>query len=94
MRPVLAPFLSMMVLMPIVLPWIAEEISADESSVIALIPSRTPLDRSSGVVRTFRNLIAPVPGSNSMRSVKVPPMSTPRRRPAPVMGRTLPEPLY
>ncbi len=83
--PVFAPFLSMSVLIPIVLPWIAEEMPSVFTPVeeaICSIPSRTPRARSSGVVRTFMKPLAPVLGSKSIRSVKVPPMSTPSSRSA------------
>ena len=84
-RPVGAPFISIIVLSAVVVPWTRMSISAQTSesgrsnrSASCWRPFMTPTDWSSGVVGVLSSTTSPS-GVTQMRSVNVPPTSTPTR---------------
>ena len=84
-RPVGAPFISIIVLSAVVVPWTRISISAHSSesgrsnrSASCCRPFMTPTDWSSGVVGVLSSTTSPS-AVTQMRSVNVPPTSTPIR---------------
>ncbi len=84
-RPVGAPLISIMVLSAVVVPWTkasrAPQKAVGSSPKVAAscsMPVRTPTDWSSGVVGVLSRTTWPS-GVMQIRSVKVPPTSTPTR---------------
>ncbi len=81
-RPVRAPFLSMMEFMTSVVPWMISSNFPTKSGVAfsrARIPSSTASDGSRGVVRHLPVMISPVSSFSKTKSVNVPPISHPSR---------------
>src|SRR5262245_21639027 len=72
--PVLAPFLSISVLMAVVEPWISSVIAA-QSTPLFFRQSTMPWTSLAGVVSVLACESRPVVSSNAIRSVKVPPIS-------------------
>ena len=75
-RPTVTPFLSMMVFMTTVCPWIICSISL-WVMLLLLIQSTTAFESSLGVVSTFTHFRSLVVLLYATRSVKAPPMSMP-----------------
>ena len=88
-----APLRSMIVFTASVVPCTNAPIAAGSapcSRASVSTPVKTDADGRSGVEGSFRTVRAPEASSRSAKSVKVPPMSTPRRRrlmPSPGAGR-------
>ena len=84
-RPVTAPFISIMVLSAVVVPWTIRSVARSSSRAVVpsewaseAMPSITPTDWSSSVVGDLRSA-TPSPPRASTKSVKVPPTSMPIR---------------
>src|SRR5579871_325616 len=91
-RPTALPERSMSVLTARVVPWTKDRIAAGSIARRAASirsPSVTAEAGARGVVGTFSTSTSPEPSSSRTKSVNVPPMSTPRRNPGPMVALRL-----